>query len=110
MFRLLVMQAVLAVGGRTLVYLELGDGSIQEKGRLDLEHDIACLDVTPVGERCCCIVLGCTMLGGRDALASFLEHEIACLDAASVGERCCQVLGVVVWRPPERALHVHATP
>lgn len=50
MFRLLVMQAVLAVGGRTLVYLELGDGSIQEKGRLDLEHDIACLDVTPVGQ------------------------------------------------------------
>lgn len=42
-------QAVLAVGGRTLVFLELGDGSIEEKGRLELEHDIACLDVTPVG-------------------------------------------------------------
>lgn len=38
------------MGGRTLVFLELGDGSIEEKGRLELEHDIACLDVTPVGQ------------------------------------------------------------
>ena len=42
-------QAVLAVGGHTLVYLELGDGSISEAGRLALDADIACLDVTPVG-------------------------------------------------------------
>lgn len=41
------------MGGRTLVFLELGDGSIEEKGRLELEHDIACLDVTPVGEDLC---------------------------------------------------------
>ncbi|KAL4429821.1 hypothetical protein ABPG77_010938 [Micractinium sp. CCAP 211/92] len=43
-------QLVLAVGGRTLIYLELGDGEIVEKGRLTLDSDIACLDITPVGE------------------------------------------------------------
>ena len=45
------LQVVLAVGGRTLVYLELaGEGQIVEKGRLQLDSDIACLDITPVGE------------------------------------------------------------
>ncbi|EFN59838.1 hypothetical protein CHLNCDRAFT_29381 [Chlorella variabilis] len=43
-------QLVAAVGGRTLVYLELGDGQIEEKGRVQLDADIACLDITPVGE------------------------------------------------------------
>lgn len=33
------------------MYLELGDGEIVEKGRLQLDSDIACLDITPVGER-----------------------------------------------------------
>lgn len=42
-------QLVVAVGGRTLVYLELGEGSVTEKGRLQLEADIACLDITPSG-------------------------------------------------------------
>lgn len=42
-------QLVLAVGGRTLVYLELGEGEIVEKARVELESDIACLDVTPLG-------------------------------------------------------------
>jgi len=41
---------VLAVGGRTLVYLEVGEGELAEKGRLQLDADIACLDITPVGE------------------------------------------------------------
>lgn len=45
---------VLAVGGRTLVYLELsGEGQIVEKGRLQLDSDIACLDITPVGKQMC---------------------------------------------------------
>ncbi|PSC68559.1 DNA damage-binding 1 [Micractinium conductrix] len=43
-------QLVLAVGGRTLVYLELGEGEIVEKARVELESDIACLDVTPLGD------------------------------------------------------------
>lgn len=43
-------QLVVAVGGATLVYLELGEGQISEKGRLQLDSDIACLDITPVGE------------------------------------------------------------
>ena len=49
------LQVVLAVGGRTLVYLELsGEGQIVEKGRLQLDSDIACLDITPVGEQGAC--------------------------------------------------------
>jgi hypothetical protein len=48
------LQVVLAVGGRTLVYLELsGEGQIVEKGRLQLDSDIACLDITPVGKQRC---------------------------------------------------------
>lgn len=38
------------MGGATLVYLELGDGQIAERGRLQLDSDVACLDITPVGE------------------------------------------------------------
>jgi DNA damage-binding protein 1 len=45
-----LLQLVLAVGGRTLVYMELGDGKVEEKGRVQLEADIACLDVTPTGK------------------------------------------------------------
>lgn len=41
-------QVVLAVGGRTLVLLSVGPASLQEVGRLELEHEVSCLDVTPL--------------------------------------------------------------
>lgn len=43
-------QVVLAVGGGRLVYLEVGDGALRETAAAELGADVACLDLTPVGD------------------------------------------------------------
>ena len=44
------MQVVLGLGSGNLVYLEVGPGSIQQAGHLQLQAELACLDITPLGE------------------------------------------------------------
>ncbi|GJP48061.1 hypothetical protein CLOM_g7334 [Closterium sp. NIES-68] len=39
-------QVLLATGGGTLVYVEVGEKSLTEKAHVTLEHEIACLDVS----------------------------------------------------------------
>lgn len=41
---------MLATGGGHLVYLEIGDGAFNEVKYAQLEHDISCLDINPIGE------------------------------------------------------------
>ncbi|CAI7840716.1 unnamed protein product, partial [Closterium sp. NIES-53] len=41
-------QVLLATGGGTLVYVEVGEGTLTERTHVTLEHEIACLDVTPI--------------------------------------------------------------
>lgn len=43
-------QVLLATGGGYLVYLEIGDGVLTEKKHMQLEYDISCLDINPIGE------------------------------------------------------------
>ncbi|XAR59373.1 hypothetical protein NMG60_11015195 [Bertholletia excelsa] len=43
-------QVLLATGGGHLVYLEIGDGILTEVKHAQLEHDISCLDINPIGE------------------------------------------------------------
>ncbi|KAK6917109.1 Cleavage/polyadenylation specificity factor, A subunit, C-terminal [Dillenia turbinata] len=43
-------QVLLATGGGHLVYLEIGDGQLTEVKHTQLEHDISCLDVNPIGK------------------------------------------------------------
>ncbi|KAM7524858.1 hypothetical protein LguiA_014760 [Lonicera macranthoides] len=43
-------QVLVATGGGHLVYLEIGDGVLNEKNHAQLEHDISCLDINPIGE------------------------------------------------------------
>ena len=45
-----VMQVILGLGSGHLVYLEVGPGSIQQAGHLQLQAELACLDITPLGE------------------------------------------------------------
>ena len=44
------MQVILGLGSGNLVYLEVGPGSIQQAGHLQLQAELACLDITPLGE------------------------------------------------------------
>ncbi|KAL2494428.1 DNA damage-binding protein 1a [Forsythia ovata] len=44
-------QVLLATGGGHLVYLEIGDGLLTEVKHAQLEYDISCLDINPIGDR-----------------------------------------------------------
>lgn len=39
----------MAAGGGNLVYLEIGDGILTEKAHAQLEYEISCLDINPIG-------------------------------------------------------------
>ncbi|KAI5671045.1 hypothetical protein M9H77_11409 [Catharanthus roseus] len=43
-------QVLLATGGGHLVYLEIGDGVLTEIKHAQLEYDISCLDINPIGD------------------------------------------------------------
>lgn len=43
-------QVLLATGGGVLVHLEICDGSLVEKKHIQLEHEISCLDINPIGD------------------------------------------------------------
>ncbi|KAK3419095.1 hypothetical protein EUGRSUZ_H04822 [Eucalyptus grandis] len=43
-------QVLLATGGGNLVYLEIGDGILKEIKHVQLEYEISCLDINPIGE------------------------------------------------------------
>ncbi|XP_031500678.1 DNA damage-binding protein 1 [Nymphaea colorata] len=43
-------QVLLATGGGHLVYLEVGNGTIMEVKHVQLEYEISCLDINPIGE------------------------------------------------------------
>ncbi|KAH7654344.1 DNA damage-binding protein 1 [Dioscorea alata] len=43
-------QVLLATGGGHLVYLEIGVGKLSEVKHLQLEYEISCLDINPIGE------------------------------------------------------------
>ncbi|KAE9461432.1 hypothetical protein C3L33_06662, partial [Rhododendron williamsianum] len=41
---------LLATGGGHLVYLEIGDGTVTEVKHAQLEYEVSCLDMNPIGE------------------------------------------------------------
>ncbi|KAK9153316.1 hypothetical protein Sjap_000796 [Stephania japonica] len=43
-------QVILATGGGHLVYLEIGDGKLNEVKHAQLEYEVSCLDINPIGE------------------------------------------------------------
>eukprot|EP01018_Ginkgo_biloba_P003844 Gb_36569 [translate_table: standard] len=43
-------QVLLATGGGNLVYLEIGDGTLTEVKHIQLEYEISCLDINPIGD------------------------------------------------------------
>ncbi|KAK8567775.1 hypothetical protein V6N13_105725 [Hibiscus sabdariffa] len=43
-------QILIATGGGHLVYLEIGDGKLREVEYAQLEYEISCLDINPIGE------------------------------------------------------------
>ncbi|EOX96951.1 Damaged DNA binding protein 1A isoform 2 [Theobroma cacao] len=43
-------QVLLATGGGHLVYLEIGDGTLTQVKHVQLEYEISCLDINPIGE------------------------------------------------------------
>jgi hypothetical protein len=45
-----LFQVLLATGGGYLVYLEIRDAKLIEVKHAQLEHEISCLDLNPVGE------------------------------------------------------------
>uniref|UniRef100_A0A2P2KL79 Uncharacterized protein MANES_06G061000 n=3 Tax=Rhizophora mucronata TaxID=61149 RepID=A0A2P2KL79_RHIMU len=47
-------QVLLATGGGHLVYLEIGDGMLMEVKHAQLEYEISCLDINPIGESSSC--------------------------------------------------------
>lgn len=40
----------MATGGKHLVYLEIGDGVLTQKTHAQLDFEISCLDINPIGE------------------------------------------------------------
>ncbi|XP_010941529.1 DNA damage-binding protein 1a [Elaeis guineensis] len=43
-------QVLLATGGGHLVYIEIGNGKLVEAKHIQLEYEISCLDINPIGE------------------------------------------------------------
>ncbi|XVF45973.1 hypothetical protein PTKIN_Ptkin02bG0250700 [Pterospermum kingtungense] len=43
-------QVLVATGGGHLVYLEIGDGKLTEIKHAQLDYEISCLDINPIGE------------------------------------------------------------
>ncbi|KAH8952399.1 hypothetical protein BDL97_09G083300 [Sphagnum fallax] len=43
-------QVLLATGGGNLVYIEIGQGTLTEVKHVQLEYEISCLDINPVGD------------------------------------------------------------
>ncbi|GLT97110.1 hypothetical protein SLE2022_146930 [Rubroshorea leprosula] len=43
-------QVLLATGGGHLVYLEIGDGILTEAKHAQLEYEVSCLDINPIGD------------------------------------------------------------
>ncbi|XP_047333166.1 DNA damage-binding protein 1-like [Impatiens glandulifera] len=43
-------QVLLATGSGHLIYLEIGDGILTETKHAQLEYDVSCLDLSPIGE------------------------------------------------------------
>ncbi|KAF9588985.1 hypothetical protein IFM89_017664 [Coptis chinensis] len=43
-------QVLLATGGGHLVYLDIGDGVLTEVKHAQLEYEVSCLDINPIGE------------------------------------------------------------
>ncbi|GLT67385.1 hypothetical protein SLA2020_396990 [Shorea laevis] len=43
-------QVLLATGGGHLVYLEIGDGILTEVKHAQLEYEVSCLDINPIGD------------------------------------------------------------
>jgi len=41
---------LLATGGGNLVYIEIGQGTLVEMAHVQLEYEISCLDINPVGD------------------------------------------------------------
>ncbi|ONK57039.1 uncharacterized protein A4U43_C10F15940 [Asparagus officinalis] len=46
-------QVLLATGGGHLVYLEIGNAKLTEVKHIQLEYEISCLDINPIGENSC---------------------------------------------------------
>ena len=40
----------MATGGGHLVYIEIGNGKLVEAKHIQLEYEISCLDINPIGE------------------------------------------------------------
>ncbi|CAA6668092.1 unnamed protein product [Spirodela intermedia] len=45
-----ISQVLLATGGGHLVYLEIGNGKLTEVKHIQLEYEVSCLDINPIGE------------------------------------------------------------
>ncbi|KAG5515910.1 hypothetical protein RHGRI_036826 [Rhododendron griersonianum] len=45
-----ISEVLLATGGGHLVYLEIGDGTVTEVKHAQLEYEVSCLDMNPIGE------------------------------------------------------------
>jgi len=45
-----LVQVMLATGEGNLVYLEVSDGKLEEKGRVKLDAEVSCVDMSPLGE------------------------------------------------------------
>ncbi|KAJ6775944.1 DNA DAMAGE-BINDING PROTEIN 1B [Salix koriyanagi] len=58
-------QVLLATGGGHLVYLEIGDGTLTQAKHAQLECEISCLDINPIGENPSCSQLAAEPLGGE---------------------------------------------
>ncbi|ESQ55276.1 hypothetical protein EUTSA_v10024273mg [Eutrema salsugineum] len=43
-------QVLLATGGGHLVYIEIGDGTLTEVKHVQLEYEVSCLDINPIGD------------------------------------------------------------
>jgi hypothetical protein len=44
------LQAVVATGEGNLVYLELGEGGIEQKGHVKLDAEVSCVDISPLAD------------------------------------------------------------
>ena len=42
-------QVVVATGGGRVVYLEVGDRALTERHHLELESEVSCMDINPIG-------------------------------------------------------------
>ncbi|KAF9666475.1 hypothetical protein SADUNF_Sadunf16G0233100 [Salix dunnii] len=80
-----ITHVLLATGGGHLVYLEIGDGTLTQAKHAQLECEISCLDINPIGENPSCSQLAAVGMWTDISVRIFLLPDLNLITKEPLG-------------------------